>query len=55
MRYRHEIAHGVTPRPIIHNQQYARRLPGFFRLLRSRIDEGISAYLRDDLGIPTGW
>jgi len=55
IRYRHEIAHGVTPRPIIHNQQYARRLPDFFRLLGSKTDEGISAYLRDDLGILTGW
>jgi len=55
MRYRHEIAHGVTPRPIIHNQQYARRLPGFFRRLGSKTDEGLSAYLCDGLGILTGW
>ena len=55
IRYRHEIAHGAMPRPIIHNQQYAGRLPGFFRHLGSKTDEGILAYLHDDLGIVTGW
>lgn len=32
---RHQIAHGVNPRPVVQNN-YARRLPGFFRLLGRR-------------------
>ncbi len=55
IRLRHEIAHGVIPRPIIHNQQYASRLPGFFRKLGTRTDFGISAYLGNVLAINTGW
>jgi len=55
IKLRHQIAHGVTPRPIIHNQQYAGRLPGFFRRLGEKTDKGISDYLRTAYGITTGW
>ncbi len=52
---RHKVAHGVIPRPIIHNQQYASRLPGFFRSLGNKTDAGITSYLDSDFGINTGW
>lgn len=52
---RHEVAHGVIPRPIIHNQQYASRLPNFFRNLGKKTDAGITSYLASDFGINTGW
>ena len=55
IRFRHEIAHGVTPRPIIHNQQYASRLPAFFRRLGTRTDLGITTYLDTEFGIHTAW
>jgi hypothetical protein len=53
--YRHQIAHGVTPRPVIHNQRYASRLPAFFRKLGAKTDAGLTAYLGSDYGIVTGW
>ena len=53
--FRHQIAHGVTPRPIIHNQQYASRLPAFFRNLGRTTDNGITSYLNSTLGVHTGW
>lgn len=34
LTYRHQIAHGVNPRPIIHNH-YSSRLPAFFESLAS--------------------
>ena len=52
---RHQVAHGEMPRPIIHNQQYASRLPDFFRRLGTKTDEGITAYLLADYGVVTGW
>lgn len=55
IRYRHHIAHGVVPRPVIHNQQYARRLPIFFRKLGNATDTGITKYFANHLGIATGW
>jgi hypothetical protein len=55
IRLRQEIAHGTTPRPIVHNQQYARRLPDFFRRLGRATDVGITTYLNNDFGIHTGW
>ena len=55
IRLRHEIAHGTTPRPIVHKQQYARRLPYFFRRLGGSTDTGITTYLNNDFGIYTGW
>jgi RiboL-PSP-HEPN len=50
LRLRHEIAHGVNPRPVIHNP-YARWLPSFFRRLGSRTDFGIRDYLQNTMGV----
>jgi len=55
IRYRHHIAHGVIPRPVIHNQQYTGRLPAFFRNLGVTTDEGVTDYFNDEYGIATGW
>ncbi len=55
IKIRHHVAHGFTPRPIIHNQQYAGRLPKFFRRLGKKTDAGITSYLSRDFGINTGW
>ena len=55
IKFRHRVAHGETPRPIIHNQQYAGRLPDFFRRLGKKTDAGITSYLHDEFGIDTGW
>ena len=52
--FRHQIAHGVNPRPIIHNQ-YASRLPGLFRSLGKATDGGVRAYLVDELHVPSPW
>lgn len=54
LRYRHEIAHGVNPRPTIHNQ-YANRLPGFFRRLGRCTDASVGSHLSGVLGIPNPW
>jgi hypothetical protein len=52
--HRHHIAHGVNPRPTIHNQ-YASRLPGFFRNLGLHTDQAVRAYLVDTLHVPNPW
>jgi len=52
---RHQVAHGIMPRPIIHNHQYSSRLPGFFRKLGKATDDAITDYLRDSFGLNTGW
>ena len=54
LRTRHEIAHGVNPRPIVHNI-YATWLPGFFRRLARCTDTSVRAHLVDTLGIPNPW
>ena len=54
LRYRHEVAHGVNPRPTIHNQ-YSERLPGFFRQLGHCTDRAVRGYLVDDLGVANPW
>jgi hypothetical protein len=54
LRLPHEIAHGVNPRPVIHND-YASWLPDFFRRLGSRTDAGIRDYLVTTLGIVNPW
>jgi hypothetical protein len=51
---RHQIAHGVNPRPIVHSP-YASRLPAFFRRLASRTDAGIRDHLVTVLGIADPW
>ncbi len=54
MRFRHQIAHGVNPRPTIHNT-YSRWLPGFFRRLATRTDRGVHHHLVTQLGAQPPW
>ena len=54
MRLRHEIAHGVNPRPVIHSP-YATGLPGFFRRLGTQTDAGIRDFLVNTLGVAAPW
>jgi hypothetical protein len=42
---RHQIAHGVNPRPVVHNS-YATWLPGFFRNLARCTDGAVSAHIQ---------
>jgi hypothetical protein len=51
---RHEVSHGVNPRPTIHNQ-YSAWLPAFFRNLGRKTDAGLKAYLTGTLGLPAPW
>ena len=51
---RHQIAHGVNPRPTIHNG-HSSRLPGFFRILGKKTDHAIRDYLVNALGIAFPW
>jgi hypothetical protein len=44
MNYRHQIAHGVNPRPIIHNN-YSSQLPDFFRRLARCTDNAVRMHL----------
>jgi hypothetical protein len=55
IQLRQQVAHGITPRPIIHNQQYASRLPEFFRRLGRTTDTGITIYMNTYLGLTAGW
>lgn len=52
--FRHQIAHGVNPRPTIHNK-YASRLPGFFRKLGGATDSAVRDYLANTLHVPAPW
>jgi len=54
LTYRHQIAHGVNPRPVIQNQ-YASWLPFFFRKLAGCTDAAIYEYLVVTLGITDPW
>lgn len=54
LRHRHEIAHGVNPRPTIHNV-YARRLPAFFRRVGRCTDRAVREYLVNTLGVVNPW
>jgi len=47
---RHEIAHGVNPRPTISND-YAAWLPNFIRNLAKCTDRGVKNYLELNLGL----
>jgi hypothetical protein len=51
---RHQIAHGVNPRPIIHNP-YSNWLPGFIRRLALCTDDGVRNHLTAALGLPNPW
>jgi len=52
--HRHQIAHGVNPRPTIHNN-YASRLPALFKNLGLRTDRAVRDYLINTLGAPAPW
>jgi hypothetical protein len=54
MRVRHEIAHGVNPRPILHHD-YASWLPGFFRRLARCTDDAVRQHLIHAHGIAHPW
>ena len=54
IRIRHEVAHGVNPRPTVHNS-YASALPGFFRKLGISTDKAIRDYLSATLHVRRPW
>jgi hypothetical protein len=54
MDYRHQVAHGVNPRPVIHNT-YSRLLPDFFQRLARCTDNAVRAHLVAALGVPNPW
>jgi hypothetical protein len=51
---RHQIAHGVNPRPIIHNS-YSSWLSGFFRRLAKCTDDAVRAQLVNVHGLANPW
>jgi hypothetical protein len=54
MTYRHQIAHGVNPRPtILYN--YSSPLPAFFRRLARCTDDAVRRHLVNVHGIPAPW
>lgn len=54
MTYRHQIAHGVNPRPIVQNH-YSSRLPEFFRRLARCTDDAVRNHLVGVHGIAVPW
>jgi hypothetical protein len=54
MTYRHEIAHGVNPRPTIHNN-YSSNLPDFFRRLARCTDNAVRQHLINTHGVAVPW
>ncbi len=54
MKFRHEIAHGVNPRPTV-THQYATKLPEFVRCLGSCTDRAIRVHLVAHFGVPNPW
>lgn len=54
LKLRHQIAHGVHPRPVIPSR-VAISLLGFFRRLGSRTDSGIRDHLMHTFGIVSPW
>lgn len=51
---RHHVAHGVNPRPTIHNG-YAKMLPMLVRRLASCTDGALATHLSTTLGVAVGW
>ena len=51
---RHEIAHGVNPRPVIHNT-YSNWLPSFMRRLARCTDYAVRNHLTTTLGLANPW
>jgi hypothetical protein len=54
MRLRHQIAHGVNPRPVIHNQ-YSSQLPDYFRRLARATDQAVRNHLINAIGLANPW
>jgi hypothetical protein len=54
MDLRHQIAHGVNPRPVVDNA-YSSQLPDFFQRLGTCTDAAVRAHLVDVLGIANPW
>ena len=44
LTYRHQVAHGVNPRPVIHNH-YSSQLPTFIRRLARATDGAVRQHL----------
>jgi len=54
LTHRHEIAHGVNPRPTIHNT-YSSSLPMFLRRLAACTDTAVRNHLVATLGVANSW
>jgi hypothetical protein len=54
MTYRHQIAHGVSPRPIVQNH-YSGQLPSFFRRLARCTDDAVRHHLVNAHGVVAPW
>ncbi len=54
MTLRHQIAHGVNPRPIVASN-YSRQLPDFFHRLGRCTDRAVRDHLENVLGIINPW
>lgn len=54
INHRHKIAHGVNPRPTIRNN-YASKLPKFFRSLGLQTDKSVRVYLVSSLHVEMPW
>ncbi len=54
LTYRHQIAHGVNPRPTLHNS-YSSLLPRFFRRLARCTDNAVRYHLITIHGLASPW
>jgi hypothetical protein len=54
LTYRHQIAHGVNPRPVIHNY-YSSQLPTFIRRLARCTDAAVRSHLVATHGVANPW
>ena len=54
LEYRHEIAHGVNPRPTVHHQ-YATELPDFILRIAECTDSAVRNHLVNVDLIPAPW
>jgi hypothetical protein len=54
MRLRHQIAHGVNPRPVVRNE-YSSKLPNFFRRLGQATDQAVRNHLVNVIGLVNPW
>jgi hypothetical protein len=54
MRLRHQIAHGVNPRPVVNND-YSSQLPEFFLRLGRATDQAVRNHLVNLIGLAHPW